>query len=252
MSAKIITVSNNKGGVLKTSLIANISKFLSESKKVLIIDTDQQGNLSHSFYKNPENVKVSLASIFSSETKDVELENLFENIETNVDLIVGNFELAKIDFNSDTNIKKLQNFIKFIKSEKRYDYILIDTPPTMNKMILSLIKLSDLLIIPFTPEQFAYQGLLKLTDAKLQLPILLVPTKMNARSSLHNEMLNKIKVYIKDKKNIKLISGISHSIANETSIAFERKPISYLSKKHKNKNEYAEISSVIKSELKLK
>lgn len=150
---KVITLGNNKGGVAKTTSVINISSTLAfYGYKVLMIDMDMQCNLSRHFNKKDSDNNI----ITALEGKDISIFNL-EN--TNypfgkLDLIINDLSLeSRFDKFSAT---KLDKVLSNLKSE--YDFIIIDTPPSIRDITPQCLDVSDYAFMPLKPDAYSTSG----------------------------------------------------------------------------------------------
>ena len=178
----IITIANQKGGVGKTTTVVNLATALASiDKKVLVIDMDPQYNSSMSF--NVYDPELSIYRVFSNQVniKDViqksQIPNLYV-ISACEDLAAAEYELAEDD---DRNLL-LKNYINNIKDD--YEYIFIDTPPTLGLLTVSSLTASNEVLIPVQCEFFALEGLSKLIKT-----IELVKTNLNIDLKLNGIIL---------------------------------------------------------------
>lgn len=153
---KIISVSNVKGGVGKTSTAAILSAGLTQrGNNVLMIDSDPQTNLTMCFLPEPPDGTPSIYHVYADEKS---LDEVRTSIKENLDLIIGDFELCNADmqFLRAGRLKMLQKAIKSIKSH--YDFVVIDTPPNLGILSLNAFLVSDYIIVPIAADSFSLKA----------------------------------------------------------------------------------------------
>jgi chromosome partitioning protein len=151
-----LCVLNRKGGVGKTTIATNLVQALGLlEKRVLVIDNDEQANMSFSLgiKKEPE---VNLASVYKDPS--VILGSIYSTRLETVDIIAGSPRLATLRPNRNLLKEALSNQV--IKDN--FEYVVIDNGPSLDEMTLGAIEASDHYIIPVIPDTFAVQGLISL------------------------------------------------------------------------------------------
>jgi chromosome partitioning protein len=160
----IITFAHHKGGTGKTTSCLNISGFLVRNGyNVLVVDIDPQANATAGLGIDPNSLKTSMYDIFMSCVPgypQVNLQEIIVRTESGVDLAPSSLELVGAEpflYNLDNRAGLLRELLKPLK--KRYDFIMIDTPPSMGQFVVNGLLASDRRIITFDRGIFALKGL---------------------------------------------------------------------------------------------
>ena len=175
---KVISISNIKGGVAKTTTAATLAAGLNKrGNRVLMIDSDPQMNLTMCFTQEPEEGTPSLYTIYD---KGASIDDIKIEIREGLDLVLGDFELCSADlqfFQKPGSLKLLSKAIKALSEP--YDYIILDTPPNLGFLSLNAFMISDCIICPMAADSFSLRAvrLLKRTleeveeDAEKKIPV---------------------------------------------------------------------------------
>ena len=161
---KVIAITNQNGGVGKTTTTVNLGVGLAkDGHRVLLIDADPQGSLTVSLgIKDPDSLDESLATVMTASIEDMQLppETGIIQHDEGVDLMPSNIELSGIEtglFNTMSREFVLRNYINTVKHN--YDFILIDCMPSLGMMTINALVASDSVIIPSQPNFLSTKGL---------------------------------------------------------------------------------------------
>ncbi|MBU2603094.1 MAG: AAA family ATPase [Actinobacteria bacterium] len=157
--ARVLALANQKGGVAKTTSTLNLGVALKElGKRVLMIDMDPQGNLTMSQGINPDEVNPSMYNVL---VQGVGIDDVIHAAE--VDLAVASIDLAGAELALASVIGRERALTRALLSVRdTYDYILIDTPPSLGLLTINALTASDAVIVPVQCEYLSLRGLAQL------------------------------------------------------------------------------------------
>ena len=162
--AIVIAVANQKGGCSKTTVTANLGIGLAQAgKKVALIDADPQGSLTVSLgYQNPDNIHPTLATIMMGiiNEEDFPADYGMLHHEEGVDLIPANMELSGLEVSLSNVMSRemiLKEYVDSIRDS--YDYILIDSMPSLGVMTINALVAADEVLIPVLAAYLPVVGL---------------------------------------------------------------------------------------------
>jgi len=204
---KVVSIANQKGGVGKTTTTVNMSTILAKKgKKVLLIDTDPQGNATSGLGIDKD---VSL-SVYNVLIDDVEIENtlqktMIKNLEvcpSNINLAGAEVELVPMMSREHRLKEKIDNL------KDKYDYIIIDCPPSLGLITLNAFTASDSVLIPVQCEYYALEGLGQLINT-----INLVKKHLNKNFTIEGALLTMFDIR----------TNLSNQVVKEVNKYFENK-----------------------------
>ena len=159
--AKVIAFANQKGGVAKTTTTLNLGVALRElGNRVLVVDLDPQGNLTMSQGMNPDAIERSMFDVL---VHRVPISDVIHTVE--VDVAVASIDLAGAELSLSALIGRERALDKaLVEVRDRYDFILIDTPPSLGLLTINAFVASDGVIVPVQCEYLSLRGLVQLEN----------------------------------------------------------------------------------------
>lgn len=226
--AKVICITNQKGGVGKTTTSVNLGYFLAKDKyRVLLVDADPQGNASSGLGVDKANLEVSLTEVMLGVTslKDIIQPTEFKNL----DIAPTTPQLANAEVEMAGMKQKFSVLKQAIRSvAENYDYVIIDSPPSLSLLTVNGMIAADYLILPVQTEFYALEGVAQLLESmsmvkKAMNPDLrllgVVATMYDKRTSLSTEVMAELRKYFKDKvfettipRNVRVAEAPSHGV----------------------------------------
>ncbi len=223
---RIIAVTNQKGGVGKTTTSVNLGACLAYiGKKVLLVDIDPQGNATSGVGIEKGDVQQCIYDILV-EDLDVKDTVIPTNVE-NLSVVPATISLAGAEIELVPTISRevrLKRALEKVKDE--YDYIIIDCPPSLGLLTINALTASDSVIIPVQCEFYALEGLsqllstVRLVQKHLNHDLMIdgvLLTMLDARTNLGLQVIEEVKKYFQDKvyrtiipRNIRLSEAPSH------------------------------------------
>ena len=224
---KIVSFSNQKGGVGKTTTCVNMAAYIAATgKKVLLVDIDPQGNATTGLGFSKSSLKKSVYNVLIDDEERAS-ENILKTEAEGLDLLPSNIDLAGAEV--ELVYKRKREMIlktKLAEVKDSYDYIMIDCPPSLGLLTINALAAADSVIIPIQSEYYALEGLSQLMNSitlvKQHLnPALdvdgVVLTMYDSRSLISKQIADEIRKFFTPRvfeivvpRNIRLVEASSY------------------------------------------
>ena len=211
---KMISLVNQKGGVGKTTTSINLSASLAYlGKKVLLLDLDPQGNSTTGIGINKGDVDRTIYDVLigNCEVEDAIIHTAYRRL----DLLAATINLSGLESEFFEKSKEEPNFVKGAQLKNRiesirdkYDYIIVDCPPTLSIITINALTASNSVIIPVQCEFLALEGIMQLLNTRMKAQKQLNPsleiegvllTMLDSRANLGFEVVEEIRKYFKER-----------------------------------------------------
>lgn len=246
--AKVIAITNQKGGIGKTTTATSLAGILTErGYRTLLIDTDKQCNSTDTFRATVDDTP-TLYDVLLEENSPVSISEAIQHTEIG-DIVASDPLLCEADAKlSQKGIKgytKLQNAISKVKD---YDYIIIDTPPAVDTILRNVLIASDEVIIPMTVGRYSFQGIDDLADtindAKALNPNLKIAgvllVNVNERTNVAQEAKEALE-FIKQALDTKVFKSVVRSCVKVPEAQSERLTLIKYSKSCSTERDYEDF-----------
>jgi chromosome partitioning protein len=224
--ARIIAVANQKGGVGKTTTAVNLSACLAQNgKKVLLLDTDPQGNATSGIGLEKRQVKVC---IYDAIINEIPLKNIVQRSNYDrLDVAPATIQLAGAEIELVPTLSREVRLRRILDGARAdYDYIIIDCPPSLGLLTINALTAADTVLVPIQCEYYALEGLSQLTktvqlvqkhlNSHLRFEGFLL-TMFDSRTNLSTQVAEEVKQHFGDKvfktvipRNVRLSEAPSH------------------------------------------
>lgn len=247
-----ISVTNQKGGVGKTTTAVNLAGAFAElGKSILLVDIDAQANTTNSMGINDKDLEKTVFDLLDLKVTKEEVKDVIIKTEFNIDVLPSNISLAVAEqtlvakMNREYMLKKILNHI-----ESEYDLIIIDTPPSLGLLSINSLVAADYVIVPIYASYFSIKGISDLIDT-----LNLVQENINENLEIMGVLLSrfdsrkKISIDIKDNLGKAFEGKVFNTfIRQSVDIEYaqdEQKPVNFYNNKSNGSIDYLNLAKEI-------
>jgi len=174
---KVIAIVNQKGGVGKTTTAVNLSCGLAkQGYRVLAIDLDQQGHLTKSLGL-PDEGNTALEWLTNNLPLDIVIKKKVCSVDSGIDVVTANITLANLELELQRKLLDREYVLgkAILKAADRYDYVIVDSPPSFGIITVNILTAADHVVIPFRPDFLSKDGVHKLLDTMEEIKVRINP-----------------------------------------------------------------------------
>lgn len=253
---KVICFANNKGGSGKTTTCANVGYGLAQlGKKILFIDGDMQMNLSLSYFDEEYVLETaqSKRNLYYAIKKQESIEEyIVQTIYENIDMVLSSSLMSSIEYELFTKWQReyiLKKCIQNIKDSEKYDYILIDAPPTLGGWVMNILCASDVLIIPVEATPWGLFGLGNLFEFLEEVKTVTLDLKSKGlvmtKADIRKNYFKQTKESLQQIKDIRLFHTYIRVDSNIEWSQDNNKPVMDYKKSSRSAKEYLQLAEEI-------
>lgn len=255
MKTTTICFANNKGGSGKSTVCANLAYELSRAgKKVLLIDGDMQLNLSLSFFDDEKVLQMAESdmNLYEAIRNKKDLTDYVVNTPyDNLDIVPSTTLMSQVEYELFTMMQRefvLKKCLKNIKESGKYDYILIDSPPTLGTWVINILCASDRVIVPVEASPWGLFGLANMFDFLSNLEDMTEASVMGVLITKVDERKNyyrQTKEILNEYENINVFNSFIHVDSAIEWAQDNSKPVAEYKKSARSAKEFSELAKEV-------
>lgn len=255
---KVIALANHKGGVGKSTTAINLSALLArDGERVLLIDADAQHN-SSDFYC-PDYEGPTLTDVLTGDCEPVWTESVTHTAWENLDMLCADMRLLKLDLAAVLNDphadgaaseKRLYDFLKIVRDDDAYDYVIIDCPPSFTAASVAALVCCDEMILPTRADAFSRAGALEMIQQVRSLgayhiaPRYRVLVTMADRSRLSRQVIDQLKA-----DGLDVFEAVVHSSVCVGESSYTRLPLYEYAPRSRAAQDYEQLLREVRDDV---